>query len=197
MKPFLTGTLVYLTLTVLTGVAYTSAVTIIAQVFFNAPANGSLIEDKNGISGSSLIGQDFVSPAYFWSRPSASDYSTLPSSASNQGPTSSLLRNSIILRKNHLSGYINGEIPADLYLASGSGVDPHISPEAAMVQVEHVAKARNLSTEQTSMLRDLVLRNVEQPQFGIIGSPRINVLKLNLETNRLFGIPNLQGEKHP
>jgi potassium-transporting ATPase KdpC subunit len=178
---------VYLLLTALTGIAYPLLITGISRIAFPDKANGSLIQINGEIRGSSLIGQNFTNPAYFWSRPSACSYGTLPSSASNQGPTSEALKQAVDTRRKYLAQYILGEIPTDLLLASGSGLDSHISPEAAITQIGHVATARNLSPEQISSLDQLVRQLIEKPQWGIFGAPRINVLKLNLEVDRLFG----------
>lgn len=182
-------------LTIITGVLYPAAITVVAQLLFADKANGSLIRQGDEIRGSQLIGQKFTSNAYFWGRPSASDYSTLPSAASNQGPTSDLLKSAVENRRKHLARYISGTIPADLLQASGSGLDPHISPEAALAQIGHVAKARHLSGEQTVRLKELVTRSIEGPQMGIFGAPRVNVLKLNMETDLMFGIPKTDGDE--
>jgi K+-transporting ATPase ATPase C chain len=179
----------FLLLTALTGIAYPFLITVISQLAFSDNANGSLIHSDNDIRGSFLIGQSFTNPAYFQSRPSACSYNTLPSGASNQGPTSEALKQAVDSRKRDLSQYISGDIPADLLLASGSGLDPHISPEAALAQIDHVARARNLSSEQKSALGELVRQLIEKPQWGILGASRVNVLKLNLAVDRTFGAP--------
>jgi K+-transporting ATPase ATPase C chain len=187
----------YLALTILTGVAYPLAVTAVSQLLFRDKANGSLYSEAGEVRGSTLIGQKFTSPAYFWPRPSSSDYGTLPSGASNLGPTSESLKLAIEDRRNALAPYIPGQIPPDLLMASGSGLDPDISPEAAMAQVEHVAIARALSVEQMASLSELVKQSIESPQWGIFGSSRVNVLDLNLATDRLFGKPAAGGaEQH-
>jgi len=185
----------FLILTAVTGVLYPAAVTAVAQLFFSDKANGSLIRQGDEFRGSLLIGQKFTSAAYFFPRPSASNYSALPSAASNQGPTSDSLKRAVEERRKHLAQYISGAIPADLLLASGSGLDPHISPGAALAQVGHVAKSRHLSGEQTVRLKELVTRSIEGPQMGIFGAPRVNVLKLNMETDRMFGIPKTDGDE--
>jgi len=185
----------YVMLTILTGAVYPTAVTVISQLLFTDKANGSLVRTERDIRGSLLIGQKFNSPAYFLPRPSASDYSALPSSASNQGPTSASLKRAVDERQRRLAPYITGEIPADLLLASGSGLDPHISPAAALAQIDHVAKARHLSESQKFRLDKLVRQHIEAPQWGIFGAPRVNVLKLNMETDRMFGKYGISGEK--
>jgi len=169
--------------TVITGVAYPLAVTGIAQVAFQDQANGSLIEKAGKVRGSSLIGQPFSDPKYFWGRPSATSpmpYNGAASSGSNQGPTNPALKEAVegrikALRK--AGGDPQKPVPADLVTASGSGLDPHISPAAAEYQLERVAKARNLDAAK---LRALVARHAEGRQFGILGEPRVHVLALNL-----------------
>jgi potassium-transporting ATPase KdpC subunit len=184
----------FLVLSALTGVLYPAAVTAVAQLIFHDKANGSLIRENNEIRGSLLIGQKFTSPAYFLPRPSASDYSALPASASNQGPTSRLLKRAVEEREKNLAQYISGAIPADLLLASGSGLDPHISPEAALAQIGHVAKARHLSAPRKVRLAELVRRSIEAPQMEIFGASRVNVLRLNMETDLAFGVPERNGD---
>src|SRR5574341_711030 len=164
--------------TIITGIAYPLIVTAIAQVAFKGQANGSLIEKDGKLIGSRLIGQPFTDPKYFWSRPSATSpqpYNGAASAGSNQGPTSPALKEAVEGRIKDLGGA--KPVPANLVTASGSGLDPHISPAAAAYQVERVAKARNLSSEK---LRDLVARHTEGRQLGILGEPRVNVLELNL-----------------
>jgi potassium-transporting ATPase KdpC subunit len=187
---------IFLILTFITGVIYPLVITFISQAVLSDKANGSLIRENAEIRGSSLIGQEFTLPEYFWSRPSMSDYNALPSTASNLGPTSEALKLAVGNRKNQLSPYISGEIPADLLLASGSGLDPHISPEAALAQIDHVTKARNLSTEQIASLYELVRQCIDRPQWSIFGAPRVNVLKLNMATDELFGTPQQEGANH-
>jgi len=184
---------IFVILTALTGVLYPLAVTVVSQLFFRDKANGSLLTIGEDTRGSLLIGQRFENPAYFRSRPSKSDYSAMPSGASNQGPTSEALRQAVEDRESELSSTIPGRIPPDLLLASGSGLDPHISPEAAFAQIDHVAKARNLSPQQKTGLTELVKRCIEEPQWGIFGAPRVNVLKLNLAADGLFGTPVSEG----
>ncbi len=189
MKNVRTCVVLFAILSMLTGVIYPAAVTAVAQLFFSDKANGSLIRWENNIRGSQIIGQKFMSPAYFWGRPSVSDYSALPASASNLGPTSISLKQNIEDRKKAISQYVSGTIPADILMASGSGVDPHISPESALVQVGHVSKARRLNKEQIKELEILVKRHIQKPELGIFGVTRVNVLNLNMETDHLFGVP--------
>jgi K+-transporting ATPase ATPase C chain len=169
--------------TVITGVAYPLIVTGIAQMAFNDQANGSLVEKDGKVLGSSLIGQPFSGPKYFWSRPSATSpmpYNGAASSGSNQGPTNPALKDAVAERIKALGG--KTPVPADLVTASGSGLDPHISPAAAEYQIERVAKARNLAEDK---LRALVAQHTEGRQLGILGEPRVNVLELNLALDTL------------
>ena len=176
-----------LVFTLLTGLAYPGLVNGIAQVFFSKPANGSLQCDGNGrIVGSTLLAQKFESPRYFWSRPSASDFGAMPSGASNLGPTSQALQSNVLARLAAFRGAhgLNQAawVPADMVFQSGSGVDPHISPESASLQVHRVAAARNVAD---STLEALVVQFTEASQFGFLGEPRVNVFLLNRAVDRL------------
>lgn len=169
--------------TVITGVAYPLIVTGIAQVAFRDQANGSLIVQDGKTVGSRLIGQPFSDPKYFWSRPSATSpqpYNAASSSGSNQGPTNPALKEAVEGRVKALrdAGADSSKpVPVDLVTASGSGLDPHISPPAAEYQVARVAKVRNMPEEK---VRELVQAHTVGRTFGILGEPRINVLELNL-----------------
>jgi K+-transporting ATPase ATPase C chain len=163
--------------TVITGVAYPLLVTGIAQMAFRDQANGSLIFEKEKVVGSRLIGQPFSDPKYFWSRPSATapmPYNGASSSGSNLGPTNPALRDAISER---ISKFEKKPVPVDLATASGSGLDPHISPAAAEFQISRVAKARGMTEEK---VRELVQKHTQGRQLGILGEPRVNVLELNL-----------------
>ena len=167
-------------LTVLTGVIYPLTVTGLAQALFRDRANGSLISENGEVVGSELIGQPFSDPRYFWGRLSATEYDAAASSGSNYGPTNPALLEAIQARIEALRAVDpdNEEpIPVDLVTASGSGLDPHISIAAAQYQVPRVARYRDLSEDEVSALVD---RFTERHQFGILGEPRVNVLKLNL-----------------
>jgi len=178
MKTVLQSLRIYVVLTVLTGVLYPLAMTGIAQLFFARQANGSRVVQNGQLAGSELIAQKFESPRYFWPRPSAADYATVASGASNKGPTSADLKKSIDERR----AKFGSDAPVDLLTASGSGLDPHISPEAARWQIARVATARKVSIETISALVD---RITEQPQFGFLGEPRVNVLQLNRALDQL------------
>lgn len=172
-------------LTVLTGVIYPLTVTGLAQALFRDRANGSLITDNGVAIGSELIGQPFSDPRYFWGRLSAAGYDAAASSGSNYGPTNPALLEAIQARIDAL-GAVDPDneepIPVDLVTASGSGLDPHISIAAAQYQVPRVARYRDLSEDEVSALVD---RFTEGRQFGILGEPRVNVLKLNLALDEL------------
>ena len=176
-------------LTVLTGMVYPGVVTALAQVLFPHQANGSLIEDKDGKPlGSELIGQPFSDPKYFWGRPSATSpyaYNAGASTGSNQGPTNPALMDAVkgrIQALHDADPENQAPIPVDLVTASGSGLDPQITPAAAAYQINRVAKARHINPQK---LRDLVSQQTESRQWGILGEPRVNVLSLNLELDRL------------
>ena len=180
--------LMLLLLTLLTGVVYPLVVTGISQVAFPARANGSLIVRGDQAVGSSLIGQPFSDSKYFWSRPSATSpypYNAAASSGSNQGPANPALTDAVSARIKALHDADpdkKADVPVDLVTASASGLDPHISLAAAEYQVNRVARTRNLDP---SKVRALVAENTEGRQLGVLGEPRVNVLKLNLALDAL------------
>jgi len=184
LKP---AVMMLLLLTLLTGVIYPALVTVFAQTAYADTANGSLIKDQQGNPlGSSLIGQAFTDPKYFWGRPSATSpypYNSGASSGSNLGPTNPALVEAVktrIATLHRVDPGNNAPIPVDLITASGSGLDPHISPAAAEYQVNRIAKVRKMDLEK---LRDLVRTHTEGLQWGLFGEPRVNVLRLNLALN--------------
>lgn len=176
-------------LTILTGVFYPVLMTVIAQLIFPGKSEGSLIRRNGEIVGSELIGQDFQNDKYFWGRPSAVGCDPVPSGASNLGPTSKSLSDSVrerrkhFIEKNILSPDEN--IPAEMLFASGSGVDPHISPDAALLQVDRVARARGFGDQKKIILKTLVESHIEALVLGLMGEPRVNVLKLNLSLDEM------------
>jgi K+-transporting ATPase ATPase C chain len=172
-----------LVLTVLTGVAYPLLVTGIAQLAFHDQAQGSLIEKDGKAVGSKLIAQPFSDPKHFWSRASGTSpkpYDGGSSGATNQGPTNPALKDAVADRIKALREADPGNtkaVPIDLVTASGSGLDPHISPAAAEYQVERIARARSLPPDT---VRALVAKYTEGRTLGLLGEPRVNVLQLNL-----------------
>ncbi len=170
-------------LTLVTGIVYPVVVTAIAQLVFPHQANGSLIVKDGKVVGAALIGQPFDDPKYFWGRPSATSpfgYNAASSSGSNLSPTNPTLVKSVQERVDALRAADpdnRAPVPVDLVTASGSGLDPHISPAAALYQVNRVAKARKVDP---ASVRELVERHTEGRQFGFLGEPRVNVLALNL-----------------
>jgi K+-transporting ATPase ATPase C chain len=170
----------------LCGILYPAVITVICQLMFHDQANGSLVTRDGKIIGSELLAQQFQGSNYFWPRPSACTYGSsasgiVPSSGSNLGPTSGTLQTNV---QNNASAFISGNnlstntvVPVDMVFASASGLDPHISPEAARLQVARVAAARSMSVDQ---VKALVEQYVEPPQWGFLGQERVNVLKLNV-----------------
>jgi K+-transporting ATPase ATPase C chain len=175
-------------LTLVTGVAYPLATTGIAQVLFPKAAHGSLVELNGKAVGSSLIGQNFSSPKYFWGRPSATSpnpNNATASSGSNLGPLNPALADAVKGRIQALKGADPGNtkpVPIDLVTASASGLDPDISPAAAEYQVNRVAKARGIAPEQ---VRQQIALYTADRQFGLLGEPRVNVLALNMALDAL------------
>ena len=186
-QQFRTSLVVLVGMTLLTGVAYPLAVTLLGQTLFPRPANGSLVVRDGQPVGSDLIGQPFSKPEYFWGRLSATTpvpYNAASSSGSNFGPQHpDLVKNA----KERLDALRSADptaeaIPVDLVTASGSGLDPHVSPAAAEVQVRRVAAARKMPADD---VRRLVALHTEGRQFGVLGEPRVNVLALNLALDGL------------
>jgi K+-transporting ATPase ATPase C chain len=179
-----------LLLTALTGIAYPLAITGIAQALFPSQANGSLIVDGGKVVGSELIGQNFAEAGYFHPRPSAAGkgYDASSSAATNLAPGSKDLRDAIAVRvaDARAQGMAGADVPPDLVTTSASGLDPDISPEAALFQVNRVAQARGLAPQR---LKDMVAKATQYPLFGIIGEPHVNVLLLNRQLDRLSARP--------
>jgi potassium-transporting ATPase KdpC subunit len=189
MKTIIISIKILLFFTLLTGVVYPLLVTGIAQVVFPEKANGSLIIRDNKIVGSELIGQEFDAKEYFTSRQSAISYNPLPSGGSNYGLTNIKLKNLVAERKkqfiffNQLDSLTT--VPSEMLFASASGLDPHISQKAALLQVDRIVKARNFNTIQKQNLVQSVKNLTATPQFLILGEERVNVLILNLELDKI------------
>lgn len=183
-RQMISAAVLFAALTMLTGFVYPLVMTGVSQLVFPDQANGSMIIRDGVPVGSRLIGQNFTSPGYFHSRPPAAGkegYDGAGSSGSNLGPTNQKLMDTVkdnVQRIREENGLSRGAaVPSDLVLASASGLDPHITPEAAYAQVERVARERGLSSD---VVRQLVGQQVEGRQWGIFGEPRVNVLELNL-----------------
>ena len=183
-----TAVVLFLVLSLLTGGLYPLAVTGVAQALFPRQAKGSLIEKNGQKIASELVGQPFKQPGYFWGRLSATTpvpYSGISSGGSNLGPANPDLKEALQKRIAALRAADPGNllpIPVDLVTASGSGLDPHISPAAALYQVPRVAKARGISERRVA---ELVHRNIRDRQFGILGEPTVHVLRLNMALDAL------------
>jgi len=187
LRPAIVMTLV---LCIITGLVYPGVVTGLAQLLFPRRANGSLVTVHGRVVGSALIGQSFTRPGYFHPRPSAagSGYDAAASAGTNKGPTDRKLADTLIAhavdRVVQEDGGVKGKIPSDMVTASGSGLDPDISPDNAFLQVARVARARGVDSAR---VRALVDRHVEGRQFGFFGDPRVNVLLLNIALDSAFG----------
>ena len=175
-----------LLLAVITGLAYPAFVTFVAQALFNDKANASLVVRRGSVCGAELIGQEFSSARYFWSRPSATvsfPYNPLFSSGSNLSVTNPELVKRISERVARYRKFgLTRAVPGDLVTASGSGLDPHISPGGAYAQAERISEARHL---QVHVIRKLIDQQIEPRTLGVIGEPRVNVLLLNLALDRI------------
>jgi K+-transporting ATPase ATPase C chain len=189
VKTLIISLKIFLFFTILTGIIYPLLITGIAQVIFPAKANGSLIVINSRIIGSELIGQQFDSNIYFSSRPSAITYNPLPSGGSNYGLTNAKLKNLVIERKKQFIAFNKldnlTDIPSEMLFASASGLDPHISPKAALLQVERIVKTRNFNDIQKQKLIQCIKDLKETPQFLCFGEERVNVLLLNLRLDEI------------
>jgi potassium-transporting ATPase KdpC subunit len=188
MKNLISAVRMYVVLTVVCGIVYTVIVTAIAQCLFPHRANGSLVMAGGRIVGSELLGQGFTKPEYFRGRPSSVSYDPLPSGASNLGVAGLQLKDSVAARGKEFSGTFGpasgSNVPLDMLFSSASGLDPHISPEAARVQINRIAGQRHMTLRQKEALAAMVEQSIEQPQLGFLGMPRVNVLMLNLMLDR-------------
>ena len=179
----------FVLITILTGVIYPLLVMAFSVVVFPGKAGGSMIEKDGKVIGSKLIGQKFTSDKYFWSRPSAIDYNPMPSGASNLGPTSAVLKKTFDEREKNFieKNFIRDAsiVPNEMFFASGSGVDPDISPESAKLQVERIVKARGFNEAQKEKVIGLIDSLTQYPQFGFLGNSVVNVLLLNLQLDKV------------
>ena len=189
MRSVITALKTFVIFTALTGMVYPLLITGLSQVILPGKANGSLIKIGNRITGSELVGQQFDSIKYFSSRPSAINYNPLPSGATNYGLTNAKLKNLVYDRKdifltiNHLDSLAT--VPSEMLFSSASGLDPHISPEAAFLQVKRIANARNFNINQIQSLEQLIKNQTEAPQLLCLGEERVNVLLLNLKVDKI------------
>lgn len=189
MKNSIIALKLFIVLTIITGAIYPLAISGIARIAFSDKANGSMISQNNKIVGSVLIGQQFTRPEFFWGRPSAINNNPMPSGGSNLNPIGDTLKAQIMsridnIRKYHGNLQLN-QIPKDLLFASGSGVDPHISPEAVYFQIGRVAAYRHLTSDQKNKLSKIIQNSIQFPDLYIFGESRINVLELNLKLMEL------------
>jgi K+-transporting ATPase ATPase C chain len=190
MKALMTSALKFLLwMTILTGIFYPLFITGLAQVCYPVNSNGSLIHKNGKTIGSELIGQSFDSTLYFWSRPSATNYNPIPSGSSNLGPVSNKLKEQVLLHR-EVFARMNlvtdpDIIPDEMIFSSASGLDPHISPEGALLQVDRVSNSRKFDNTQKERLIKMIGDLTEKPQFMILGQERINVLRLNIELDKL------------
>lgn len=175
------GLIIFILFSILTGLIYPFFITSISQILWKEKSNGSLVKKEAVVVGSTLLGQNFTSPRYFHGRPSSVDYKGSISGASNLGPTSKkFFENTskqidMVRSENHLS--VDYKIPADLVLASASGLDPHISLDSALLQANRIANTRGINIDE---VKRLIHKNLEEPQFKLLGQKRVNVLSLNL-----------------
>jgi potassium-transporting ATPase KdpC subunit len=188
LKELKPAILITFVLTIITGIMYPLAVTGIAQTIFHKQANGSLVERDGKVIGSEIIGQNFTKPEYFHPRPSQNSYDAANSGGSNLGPTNPVLadrlkKDAAQFRKDNPD--YTGPIPADAITASGSGLDPEISPANALAQAARVAQARGASADA---VRNLIAANTQERDLGVLGEPRVNVLKLNMALDQAYPV---------
>lgn len=190
MKKIWNNLKMFLWLTLVTGIAYPLLITGIAHLTMKKQATGDFIVSKNKTVGATLIAQKFESDKYFWGRPSAVDYNPLSSGGSNLGPTSAALKKAVEDRKDAIKKWpgadVKTPIPSELLFASGSGLDPHITPAAAQFQIDRIIKARGWDEKkQKEVIIKLINQMTEQSTLGFLGAPCVNVLKLNLALDEI------------
>ncbi len=188
-KEIYTSIRIFVIISILTGIIYPILITFIGQIIFPFQANGSIIKKENKIIGSLLIGQNFTDSIYFHSRPSAIKYNPVPSGASNLGLSNKILKEQVITRKEEFLKYnlFNDSInvPSEMLFASGSGVDPHISNDAAKLQIIRILNSRKINLNNVKILSNIVDSLTEYPQFGILGNQVVNVFALNLKLDEM------------
>lgn len=189
MKNIMIALKMLIVMTLITGIIYPLAITGFAQLVYPSKANGSMIKKDNKILGSELIGQQFTKPEFFWGRPSAIANNPMPSGGSNLSPLGKAFKDQFQARVATIRKYYGkisiDKIPKDLLFASASGVDPHISPDAAYFQVDRIATARHFNSEQKLLLINLVKKSIVSPDLLFLGETRVNVLILNLKLSNL------------
>lgn len=187
MKTLIQSCLMLVMMTVLTGLVYPVLVTGAGQTLFREKALGQMVTRDGQVVASAIIAQKITSPKYFWPRPSGADYNAAASGGTNLGPTSSDLKKQYEERRKALmeAHPEQGEPPQELLFASGSGLDPEISPAAATYQLNRVLKARNFNEEQTAKLKALIEEHTLKPTLGFMGETRVNVMELNLALDRM------------
>lgn len=180
----------FLWMTFLTGIAYPLLITLIAQGFMHRQASGNFVTIQGKKVGAPLIAQKFEGDSYFWPRPSAVDYNPLPSGGSNLGPTSAVLKRAVEERRAKMALAHNVEetqVPSELVYASGSGLDPHLSPAAASFQIDRIVRARGFDPQAgKKAIEELIASKTEGRRFGLFGAPCVNVLLLNLALDERF-----------
>lgn len=189
MSRLLTALRLYLLIVLIAGLGYPALIAFVGGTIFPGQSKGSILSQKGTPVGSELLAQKFTSDRYFWPRPSAADFATVASGASQLGPTSQTFRSNVAVRiafvRQAHPDSAGFAIPADLLTTSASGLDPHLSPEAVRFQLTRVAKARHLSKEKTLALGKMIDAVTEKPLLGLIGERRVNVLVLNLKLDEL------------
>lgn len=188
MKNYFIGLKLLFVMTILFGCVYPLLVTGLAQTLWPFQANGSIVTVNEKKVGSLLLEQSFSSPQYFWGRPSAGSFATVPSGASNAGVTNKSLIDQVKSRRQEFAqahAITEDKVPVEMIFASGSGLDPDISLASAIVQMDRVAKARGFDESKQKRLKMLIEKSVQQPQLGFLGNERINVLNLNIQLDLL------------
>lgn len=178
--------LMFLWMTLITGIVYPLLITLTSQIAMPFQSNGSLISSHDRVIGSRLIGQKFLADKYFWGRPSANDYNGLASGGSHLGPINLTLKELVETRRKDLQKYNQeSSVPSDLLFASASGLDPHITVEAAIFQMQRIVYARGGGAELNQQVYNLIHDKIQKRKFGFLGTPTLNVLELNLALDGL------------